>query len=542
MPVTNNNEYQSFLKVENPSQILNYFSGGQSHQQQYLFGAAVAADHLFQQIMSNDKKRLCSEIDRSNANDSDSDVSVGQEKIDDNNSCKSLNNYDEKIKSSPSTVTKLKSAAVDSSSTSIKDDDDNSSNESSSPRFGFHANNSSSSPRITSIPQINQKLFVGGSPLFIGNPTGNFQEEILRNSQVYAGELMRHQLVAAAQLQSLSTGVQQTFPQTNFETSPLSDHHPFNFENDLQDKFPRLFSPKKVVDSNNTNNFLNCNNKSAISFQNIHSHLSAITQITNSFNTSNSTSNHHQHHHASMKKDDVTSLSSLSRESSQSPSGFQQQFNKHNNLHPHFSATHQNGLTDRQLKFSIDNILKADFGRRITEPLLRSSKSKKISNNNISKVEKQSKLNFTAKANANNNNESISPIESSINNAEKSPTSNEKNQSSSETSSNGTVWPAWVRIYRLIIKLGVIRYLHESQKKKNKQQITLIFNIFYDTVEKELEKKLKFKSFSFFLFVRWNSFVLMLGCLVPPRFLPVATQSNEFLSTVHFVCLFTRIE
>lgn len=474
MPVTSNNEYQSFLKVENPSQILNYFTGGQAHQQQYLFGAAVAADQIFQQIMSNDnKKRLCSEIDRNNANDSDSDVSVGQEKIDDNNSCKSLNNYDEKIKSSPSTVTKLKSAAaVDSSSTSIKDDDDNSSNESSSPRFGFHSNNSSSSPRITTLPQINQKLFVGSSPLFIGsNPAGNFQEEILRNSQVYAGELMRHQLVAAAQLQSLSTGVvPQTFPQ-NFETSPLSDHHPFNFENDLQDKFPRLFSPKKVVDSNNTNNFLNCNNKSAISFQNIHSHLSAITQITNSFNTSNSTSNHHQHHHhASMKKDDVTSLSSLSRESSQSPSGFQQQFNKHNNHHhQHFSATHQNGLTDRQLKFSIDNILKADFGRRITEPLMRSSKSKKATNNSISKIEKQSKLNFTAKANANNNNESISPVESSINNAEKSPTSNEKNQSSSETSSNGTVWPAWVRIYRPIIKLGVIRYLPRDPKKKLKE-------------------------------------------------------------------------
>lgn len=468
MPVTSNNEYQSFLKVENPSQILNYFSGGQSHQQQYLFGAAVAADHLFQQIMSNDKKRLCSEIDRiersNNANDSDSDVSVGQEKIDDNNSCKSLNNYDEKIKSSPSTVTKLKSGVVvDNLSTSIKDDDDNSSNESSSPRFGFHSNNSSSSPRITTIPQINQKLFVGNSPLFIGSSPGNFQEEILRNSQVYAGELMRHQLVAAAQLQSLSSGVQQTFP-PNFETSPLSDHHPFNFvENDLQDKFPRLFSPKKVVESN-TNNFLNCNNKSAISFQNIHSHLSAITQITNSFN-SNSTSNHHQHHHhTSMKKDDVTSLSSLSRESSQSPSGFQQQFNKQSSQQ-HFSATHQNGLTDRQLKFSIDNILKADFGRRITEPLLRTSKSKKISNNHNNKIEKQTKLNFTTKANANNNNnESISPIESSINNAEKSPTSNEKNQSSSETSSNGgTVWPAWVRIYRPIIKLGVIRYLLEPR-------------------------------------------------------------------------------
>lgn len=141
----------------------------------------------------------------------------------------------------------------------------------------------------------------------------------------------------------------------------------------------------------------------------------------------------------------MTSLSSLSRESSQSPSGFQQFKQNH---HQHF-VSHQNNLTDRQLKFSIDNILKADFGRRITEPLLRSSKNKKLAN---SKLEKQTKLkNFTK---TNNNNESISPIESSINNAEKSPTSiQEKNQGSSETSSNGTVWPAWVRIYRPIIKL-----------------------------------------------------------------------------------------
>lgn len=408
MPVTSN-ESQSFLtKVENPSQILNFITGKtllrENHQ---IFGSYYFKDDI---MSIENKKRLLCEVEK-NANDSDSDVSVGQEKIDDN---KSVHNYQ-----------KIKTKSFDNSTTSTRggDDDDNSSNESSSPRFGF--NNSSSSPRM-SIP-MNQKLFVGNSPLFVaGNPTGNLQEEILRNSQVYAGELMRHQLAAAAQLQSLS-GVQsfQSFD------SPMTDHHSFNFESsdsmtNLQDKFPRLFSPKKVE----SNNFLNCNNKSAISFQNIHSHLSAITQITNSFTSNNN----------SMKKDDVTSLSSLSRESSQSPSGFQQ-FKQNQ----HF-ATHQQNLTDRQLKFSIDNILKADFGRRITEPLLRSSKNKKLA----SKIEKQTKLNNFTKT---NNNESISPIENSINNAEKSPTSIEKNQGSSETSSNGTVWPAWVRIYRPIIKL-----------------------------------------------------------------------------------------
>jgi hypothetical protein len=417
MPVTSN-ESQSFLtKVENPSQILNFITGGNNRtllREQQIFGSYYFKDDIIPVSMSNEsKKRLLCEVEKScsnNANDSDSDVSVGQEKIDDN---KTVNNYQ-----------KMKTKSFDNSTTSTRggDDDDNSSNESSSPRFGF--NNSSSRLNIP----INQKLFVGNSPLFVtgGNPTGNLQEEILRNSQVYAGELMRHQLAAAAQLQSLS-GVQAF---QSFE-SPMTDHHSFNFESsdsmtNLQDKFPRLFSPKKVE----SNNFLNCNNKSAISFQNIHSHLSAITQITNSFTSNNN----------SMKKDDVTSLSSLSRESSQSPSGFQQ-FKQNQ----HF-ATHQNNLTDRQLKFSIDNILKADFGRRITEPLLRSSKNKKLA----SKIEKQTKLsNFTKT----NNNESISPIESSINNAEKSPTSIEKNQGSSETSSNGTVWPAWVRIYRPIIKL-----------------------------------------------------------------------------------------
>lgn len=426
MPVTSN-ESQNFLtKVENPSQILNFITGanrtllnkGENQQQIFGFGSYYFNknnDNEMSSTLNESKKRLLlSEVmeRNSNTNDSDSDVSVGQEKIDDN---KIVNNYQ-----------KMKTKSFDNSTTSTRggDDDDNSSNESSSPRFGF--NNSSSR---MSIPIVNQKLFVGNSPLFVtgGNPSGNLQEEILRNSQVYAGELMRHQLAAAAQLQSLS-GVQsfQSFD------SPMTEHHSFNFESSdsLQDKFPRLFSPKKVE----SNNFLNCNNKSAISFQNIHSHLSAITQITNSFTSNNNNS---------MKKDDVTSLSSLSRESSQSPSGFQQ-FKQNQ----HFVSHQNHNLTDRQLKFSIDNILKADFGRRITEPLLRSSKNKKLS----SKIEKQTKLKNFTKTN-NNESISISPNESSINNAEKSPTSIEKNQSSSETSSNGTVWPAWVRIYRPIIKL-----------------------------------------------------------------------------------------
>lgn len=240
MPVTSN-ESQSFLtKVENPSQILNFITGAnrtllsrENHQQ--IFGSYYFKDDNIE-IMNESKKRLSllsSEVmmeKSNNANDSDSDVSVGQEKIDDN---KIVNNY-QKMKTKSS---------FDNSTTSTRggDDDDNSSNESSSPRFGF--NNSSSR---MSIPIVNQKLFVGNSPLFAvtgGNPTGNLQEEILRNSQVYAGELMRHQLAAAAQLQSLS-GVQSF--QSNFD-SPMTEHHSFNFESSdsLQDKFPRLFSPKK---------------------------------------------------------------------------------------------------------------------------------------------------------------------------------------------------------------------------------------------------------------------------------------------------------
>ncbi|XP_039453552.1 homeobox protein invected-like [Culex pipiens pallens] len=73
----------------------------------------------------------------------------------------------------------------------------------------------------------------------------------------------------------------------------------------------------------------------------------------------------------------LTSPSSLtsmtSRESSQSPPNNQLQAGNHA---AHLLQLNNNiALNDQNLKFSIDNILKADFGRRITDPLKRSGKS-----------------------------------------------------------------------------------------------------------------------------------------------------------------------
>ena len=322
-------------------------------------------------------------------NSTDSDLSVGQEKIDDD---KSENNQTE-------------SETVENQ----MDEEETSSNASSS--------------RLCNPNQLTENNLQMSS-ILRPNPS-RIHEEIFRNSQMYAEELVRQQIAAAARLQSLSSG--KTFPHV-LDPSAFSE----NIESKLHIQ-SGVFTPK-TIENNHQQPF--CNNKSAINFQNIHSHLSAISQITNS-----------------IKKDDSTSLSSLSRESSQSPNF--QHLKQHQNMIFH---TQQNQLHERNLKFSIDNILKADFGRRITEPLLRTSKSRKSA-----KQDKEFLKKFNAPASMK---ETFSQRDDNPRVSQSSPTPNQAPSSTSEQSksesnsskSSGTVWPAWVS--RLIkIYVEVTNYL-----------------------------------------------------------------------------------
>lgn len=348
----------------------------------------------------NNSNRLCSEDD---SNSNDSDLSVGQEKVQQQQEKSS-------IKESPHS------------------DDDEMSNASSSQY-------TNSSTRLC-------------SPQEIMRPTMQFHEEILRSSQLYAEELLRQRLAAAARLQSTVTDVKGSPDEP--EPSIISK---LSFQSGL---FNRATTAS--ADNENGNNLFCA--KSAINFQNIHSHLSSIAQITHSLGSSGS-SNHH------MKKDDA-SLSSLSRESSQSPSGFQQfKLQQHNHLlHQqklsfHTTSTHQNQLHDHNLKFSIDNILKADFGRRITEPLLKSSKAKRSLRDgkhekdkvNVYKSNSNNKINngssSSAEGQQTTNDKSMDQTFSSSTADNASKMSSGASSTATKTDSSGTVWPAWVSFYYL---------------------------------------------------------------------------------------------
>lgn len=349
---------------------------------------------------NNNNNRLCSEDD---SNSNDSELSVGQEKV--------QQQSEKSIKESPHS------------------DDDEMSNASSSQY-------TNSSTRLC-------------SPQEIMRPTMQFHEEIIRSSQLYAEELLRQRIAAAARLQSGVSDAKCSPDEP--EPSIISK---LSFQSNLFNR-----AAASSTDNENGNNLFCA--KSAINFQNIHSHLSSIAQITHSLGSSGGSGNHH------MKKDDA-SLSSLSRESSQSPSGFQQfklQQHNHHLLHHqqklgfHTISTHQNQLHDHNLKFSIDNILKADFGRRITEPLLKSSKAKRSLRDG--KHEKD-KVNVY-KSNSNNKiNNSSSSVEgqgtSNDKSMDQSSTADNASRNSSgasssatKTDSSGTVWPAWVSFYYLFL-------------------------------------------------------------------------------------------
>lgn len=363
------------------------------------------------------KSNNCNNNSEEDSNSNDSELSVGQEKV------------QNEVKDSP------------------QSDDDEMSNASSS-QYTTNSSTRLCSPTTTMRP---------GTSL-------QFHEEILRSSQLYAEELLRQRIAAAARLQGgISGGV------TDINEPEPSIISKLSFQTSL-------FGGRGAASSTDTENgnSLFCA-KSAINFQNIHSHLSSIAQITQNLSGGggsghHNNNNHHQQLHQHGKKDDA-SLSSLSRESSQSPSGFQQQFKmqQHNHHHHHHQklnfhtpSTHQNQLHEHNLKFSIDNILKADFGRRITEPLLKSSKAKRALRDG--KHEKD-KVNFFLKRSNNNKNnnangsnigvegqQSDKSLDQSFPASSTATTTTGENASSSAStksskSDSGTVWPAWVSFF-----------------------------------------------------------------------------------------------
>ncbi|KAJ8947642.1 hypothetical protein NQ314_008565 [Rhamnusium bicolor] len=144
-----------------------------------------------------------------------------------------------------------------------------------------------------------------------------------------------------------------------------------------------------------------------LSFKNIESHLNAISQITNStlnpemsLRSPSSPVNHRLSpsstkstpnfcfRPADFEKSNSTDMfrpnlcSPRSISSPESPESVNRSPRRHENFYFNNQNSHKdtsnNDANNASLKFSIDNILKADFGRRITDPInIRKSKPKK---------------------------------------------------------------------------------------------------------------------------------------------------------------------
>lgn len=178
------------------------------------------------------------------------------------------------------------------------------------------------------------------------SPT-RLQEEFLRKSQIYAEELMKHQMNFMAATRSLNI-------------SPKIGDHTFGYpvrpdaRSPIRDDAKIGFRPHVRVNSDLEKKWSAIEDRSSQSpegtnFRGIHSHLNAISKIT-----------------SALGRDmiQLTSPGSMtSRENSQSPPT------------QHYHQLLNNNINEPNLKFSIDNILKPSFGRRITDPLLKRNKT-----------------------------------------------------------------------------------------------------------------------------------------------------------------------
>ncbi|XP_050093800.1 homeobox protein invected-like [Anopheles aquasalis] len=233
------------------------------------------------------------------------------------------------------------------------------------------------------------------------SPT-RLHEEFLRNSQLYAEELMRQQMQIVAAARGLAmTSPGSKSPLEAMANSPVGLVTARNLHQELHRSRSPLQGFRPARDAYRPDSSSSPANEPPAgaatgsgSFRGLHSHLSAISAITQNLNSDLS------------KLTSPTAFAAgsarTSRESSQSPptaNGLhqlhqqqqhqqQQQYHQQHYLnqqypphHHHQHHHHQlalaalnnniaNALHDQSLKFSIDNILKADFGRRITDPLL----------------------------------------------------------------------------------------------------------------------------------------------------------------------------
>lgn len=267
------------------------------------------------------------------------------------------------------------------------------------------------------------------------SPT-RLQEEFLRKSQMYAEELMKHQMnfMAATRGLNISPKISEHtfgYPVRPDALSPIrsnSDEAKIGFRPHIRDRANTDLEKKwSTIDDRSSQS------PEGTHFRGIHSHLNAISKITSALGRDMA---------------QLTSPGSItSRENSQSPPNH------------HYHQMLNNNMNDTNLKFSIDNILKPGFGRRITDPLLKRNKTtrknaqRSVTNNNEKHVGTPIDLTATmvsACTTVTAATTAISPPPRPISQAtstgsveqDKSPSNN--NTSKSSSSGGPMVWPAWV--------------------------------------------------------------------------------------------------
>lgn len=183
------------------------------------------------------------------------------------------------------------------------------------------------------------------------------QEEYLRRSHIYTGEILKHHLNFMSVTKGLNVSPKMVDSPLSHSIKSIAGGqvHNTGLSSPLKIGLSRLqvyasdmdLDPKwKVIDDR-------CS-QSPTSFREIHSHLNAISQITSALGAGEVSG-------ARIQMTSSPHNRSISRENSESPLSTTNASTIQNVLH--------NNFNDSNLKFSIDNILKPSFGRRITDPL-----------------------------------------------------------------------------------------------------------------------------------------------------------------------------
>lgn len=204
-------------------------------------------------------------------------------------------------------------------------------------------------------------------------PSPTRQEEFLRKTHLYAEEIMKHQINFMTVTKGLNISPLSPISpirlgdnnnQTQYSSYPmphqnsLSPIHNAAINKPLKIGFDCLQA--YANDSDLGKKWSVIEDRSARSpegtnFREIHSHLNAISKITSALGRE-----------TNIRLKMASPICTASRESSQSPPTSNSTTHMRHMLHNNFNETN--------LKFSIDNILKPSFGRRITDPLLKRQK------------------------------------------------------------------------------------------------------------------------------------------------------------------------